>query len=278
MTTPVWTGTETTNPLKYGYAPVNGIKLYYEIHGAGRPLVVLHGGLGASSMLAPILPALSADRQVIAVDMRAHGHTDDTDEPLRFERMADDVDGLLAHLGIEQADVMGYSLGGMVALRVAIQHPARVRKLVLASTIYAGDGWFTAISTAQKRLLDPETPAMMKETPMYKTYVASAPAPENFASMVGKVASLLQRPYDWSREVEAMKTPTMLVYGDADSVTPAHMTAFFGLLGGGKRDGEWDGSGVSRARLAILPGLTHYNVAISPAFVAAALPFLDAPA
>ena len=262
-------------PLKTGYAPVNGLKLYYEVHGAGQPLVLLHGGVGATEMFSPILPALSKTRQVIAVDMQAHGRTADIDRPLSMEAMADDVAALIQYLRIEKADVMGYSLGGGVALRTAIQHPGIVRKLVVVSTVFKRDGWYPEIVAAMSQM-GPGAAEPMKQTPMYQMYARIAPKPADWPVLLTKLGDLVRQDFDWSKEVVAIQAPTLLVFGDADAVRPAHAVQFFELLGGGKKDAGWDGSGMSIARLAILPGLTHYNIFASPALASTVTPFLDA--
>jgi pimeloyl-ACP methyl ester carboxylesterase len=258
-----------------GYAPVNGLKLYYEVHGTGAPLVLLHGGLGSTDMFAEILPLLSSGRQVIAVDLQAHGRTADIDRPLSFEAMADDIAGLLKHLKIAKADVMGYSLGAGVALRTAVQHPDVVRKLVLVSTAFKRDGWYPEIVAGMSQM-GPAAAEPMKQTPMYQLYARVAPRPADWPVLIIKIGDLLRKDYDWSKDVTAIKAPTLLVFGDADAVRPAQAVQFFELLGGGKKDGGWDGSGVSNARLAILPGLTHYNIFSSPGLAGAVTPFLDA--
>src|SRR5882762_11384378 len=163
-------------PSKTYYAPVNGLKMYYEIHGTGEPLILLHGGLGATEMFGEILPLLSNTRQVIAVDLQAHGRTADIDRPLSFEAMASDIAALIKHLGIEKADVMGYSLGGGVALRVAVQHPEAVRKLVLVSIAYKRDGWYPEILAGMAQV-GAASAEPMKKTPMYQMYARIAPKP-----------------------------------------------------------------------------------------------------
>lgn len=268
--------TRTTTSLKTGYAPVNGLKLYYEIHGAGEPLILLHGGLQAIEMLGEILPLLSHHRQVIAVDLQAHGRTADIDRPLSYEAMADDTAALMKYLGIEKADFMGYSLGGGVALRSAIQHPDAVRKLIVVSTTFRRDGWYPEVVAAMAQM-GAGSAEMMKPSPIYKTYARIAPRPADFPVLLTKMGDLLRKDYDWSKEVAAIKAPTMLVFADADAIRPEHMVQFFQLLGGGKKDAGWDGSGLSNARLAILPGLTHYNIFSSPALAPTVTPFLDAP-
>lgn len=267
---------ETGPAPRTGYAKVNGLDLYYEIHGAGEPLILLHGGLGAIEMFGEVLPLLSKGRRVIGVDLQAHGRTADIDRPLSFEAMADDVAALLKHLGIEKADVMGYSLGGGVALRTAVQHPGVVRKLVLVSTAFRRDGWYPEILAGMGQM-GPGAAEPMKQTPMYQLYAQIAPKPADWPVLITKVGELVRKEYDWSKEVAAIQAPTLLVFGDADSVRTAHAVQFFELLGGGKKDGGWDGSGVSNARLAILPGLTHYNVFSSPVLASTVTTFLEAP-
>jgi len=267
---------ERSEDGKAGYASVNGLTLYYEIHGAGEPLILLHGGVGAIQMFGEVLPSLAQNRQVVAVDLQAHGRTADIDRPLSFELMAGDIAALIKHLGIEEADVMGYSLGGGVALRTAIQHPEVVRKLVLVSTPFKREGWYPEILAGMGQM-GPAVAELMKQTPMYQLYASIAPRPEDWPVLLTKLGELLRQDYDWSKDVAAIKAPTLLVVGDADSVRTAHAVAFFELLGGGKVDAGWDGSGMSNARLAILPATTHYNIYSSPALAAVVAPFLDAP-
>jgi pimeloyl-ACP methyl ester carboxylesterase len=267
--------TSPATAVKTGYAPVNGLKLYYEIHGAGEPLVLLHGGVGATEMFNSIMPSLSKGRLVIAVDLQAHGRTADIERPLSMEAMANDIAALMKHLGIEKADIMGYSLGGGVALRTAIQHPGVVRKLVVVSAAFKRDGWYPEIVAGMSQM-GPGAAEPMKQTPMYQMYSRIAPRPEDWPVLLTKLGDLLRQDYDWSKEVAAIQAPTLLVFGDADAVRTAHAVEFFELLGGGKKDAGWDGSGMSHARLAILPGVTHYNIFSSPALASAVTPFLDA--
>jgi pimeloyl-ACP methyl ester carboxylesterase len=258
------------------YALVNGINLYYEIHGAGQPLVLLHGGFASTGMFGELLPLLAKDRQVVAVDLQGHGRTADIDRPIRLELMADDIAALIKHLGLEQADVMGYSMGGGVALRTAIQHPELVRKLVVVSIPFKRSAWYPE-NLANMDQVSAAASAFMKETPMYQSYVSIAPDPEHFPVLLDKMGDLLRQDYDWSSEVAALKLPVMIVFGDADGVPPTHAAQFFELLGGGKADPGWDGAGMPSARLAILPGTTHYNVIDSPALAPIVTAFLDAP-
>ena len=262
--------------VKTGYAPVNGLNLYYEIHGTGEPLILLHGGLGAAEMFEQILPSLSKDRQVIAVDLQGHGHTADIARALSYESMADDIAALIKYLGLEKADIMGYSVGGGVALRTAIQHPERIRKLVVVSAAFRRDGWYPEVLAGMSQM-NAGAAEQMKQTPMYQLYSRIAPKPSDWPQLLAKLGQMLGEDYDWSRDVPAIKAPTLLVFGDADAVRTAHAVQFFELLGGGKKDGGWDGSGMSSARLAILPGITHYTIFSSQMLVSTVNPFLDAP-
>ncbi len=257
------------------YADVNGLSLYYEEHGAGDPLVLLHGGFGAGELLGPLTAALAAGRRVITVDLQGHGHTGDIDRPLRPEHMADDIAALIAHLGVERADVMGYSLGGVVALRTAIQHPERVRRLVVVSVAFRRDGSYPEVVAAFDQF-GPEAADMIGQSPLGELYRDSAPRPEDWPVLVAKTAEMLHIDYDWGAEVGAMTTPTLVVFADADSIRPDHMIEFYGLLGGGRQAGGVDGSGRPASQLAVLPGLTHYDISTSPALPPAVVPFLDA--
>lgn len=257
------------------YAEVNGIKLYYEIHGAGRPLVLLHGGLGAGSMFGPVLPALGKGRQIILVDLQGHGRTADIDRPITLEAMADDIAALLGHLKISQADVMGYSMGGGVAMQTAVRHPALVRKLVIVSAVMRSDAYFPDMRVQQKQVNGSIADAM-KDTPMFQLYKSVAPRPQDFPRLLDKMGALMKPEFDYSAHVANLKVPTLLVAGDADMFPMSHMVELFGLLDGGKRDGGWDGSGRSkRGQLAILPGRTHYDTFSAPSLATVAVPFLD---
>jgi pimeloyl-ACP methyl ester carboxylesterase len=257
------------------YADVNGISLYYEEHGSGQPLVLLHGGLAAGSMYAPILPELAKGRRVILVDLQAHGHTADVDRPLRYETMADDIAGLIRHLGLEQADVMGYSFGAATAVRTAIQHPVLVRRLVIVSLPFRRDGWYPE-SRAGMDQMGSQLADVLKQGPLYDSYAAAAPRVEDWPVLLDKAGELLRRDYDWSADLARITAPAMLVYADADAIIPSHIVDFYARLGGGLRDASWDGSARSVARLAVLPGQTHYDIFGSPALAAAVIPFLDA--
>jgi pimeloyl-ACP methyl ester carboxylesterase len=258
---------QNENPIGR-HATVNGIDLYYEVHGEGSPLVVLHGAIGASEMFGPLVPALARERQVIAVHLQGHGHTPDVDRPLRLELMADDIAALVRHLGLRQVDLVGYSLGAGVALRTAFQHPDLVHRLVVVSETYRRDGWYPEVLAAMDRM-GPHIGEGMKHSPLAKIYPGV-----DWPALFSKMHDLVVRDYDWTGEVAALKARTMLVFGDADAVRPAHVVEFFGLLGGGKKDGGLDGSGRPSARLAILPGATHYDILSSPVLAPAVSAFL----
>jgi pimeloyl-ACP methyl ester carboxylesterase len=258
------------------YTNVNGLNMYYEVHGAGEPLMLLHGGMGTIGMFGQILPSLAEGRQVIAVELQGHGHTADIDRPMSFESMADDVAALIGHLGLEKADVMGYSLGGGAALQTVIRHPDVVRKVVLVSTPFKSDGWYPEVR-AGMRAINAELARTWVGSPMQQEYANVAPRPDDWPEFAGRVGQLVSQDYDWSAGAAAIKVPTMIVVGDADGVRTAHAVEFFELLGGGQRDAGWDGSGMSSARLAILPGTTHYDIVSSPMLVLMIARFLDAP-
>lgn len=257
-----------------GYVTANGVKYYYEIHGTGEPLLLLHGGLGMIEMFGPNLEELAKTRQVIAVDLQGHGRTELGDRPIRYTDLADDLTVVLAHLGIARLDAMGFSMGGGVALRLAVQHPDMVRRLVLVSAAYAHDGYYPELIPMQAAVGAAMAP-QMEDTPMYKAYVTVAPHPEDFPRFLDRIGELMRTPFDWSEDVKKLAMPVMLVYGDADMLRLEHVTGFYRLLGGGLRDAGWQREHMSQNRLAILPGVTHYEMADSPQLVPAVLPFLD---
>lgn len=260
------------------YADVNGLHLYYELHGPQDaeqpPLVLLHGGFGAVEMMRGLIPALSQGRQVIALDLQAHGRTADIDRPMRFENMADDVSALLKLLRLPQADVLGYSLGAGTAIRTAIQYPEQVRKLIAVSFPFQSEGWLPDVRQAMQQM-GPHAAEGMKQTPMYGLYSSLAPRVEDWPQLVAQVSGLVPRAFDWTAELAGLRSAVMLVAGDADSISPASMAQYFALLGSGQRDGGWDDSGMTRHRLAILPGVTHYNILQSPLLLPAVTAFLE---
>lgn len=245
-----------TNHSPGKYASVNGIKLYYEIHGTGKPLIMLHGGFGTFDTFSALSPALAMDHRVIGVDLYGHGRTALTDRPFRFEDTADDIAGLISHLGLEKADLLGYSLGGAVALQTAIRHPERIDKLVLISTPFKRTGWHPEMQIGMASL----TPEFMLGTPLHDVYAGVAPKPEDFPLLVTTLTEALGKDYDWKEPVSALKIPILIIAGDADGLPPSHAVEFFNLLGGGLRDAGWNGEHLISSQLAILPGGTHYNI------------------
>jgi pimeloyl-ACP methyl ester carboxylesterase len=260
------------------YAEVNGINLYYETHGAGRPLVLLHGGLGTGEMFGPVLPMLAERHQVILPDLQGHGRTADIDRPLDVRLMAGDIAALIDHLGLGATDVVGYSLGGGVALQTAAQFPARVRRLVMASANLRPDAIYPEMRVQQGQV-NAAAAEFMKETPMYQVYQRVAPRPEDFPRLLTKIGEAMAEDFDYSADVRGLRMPALVVAGDADMAPPSHYVEVFKLLDGGARDGGWMGEGRPKGghALAILPGVTHYNMAISPLFAAVTLAFLDEP-
>jgi len=254
----------------HGYAPVNGLSLYYEIRGTGQPLILLHGGVVGIEMFGPNLDALATTRQVVAVELQGHGRTADIDRPLRYEALADDVAAFMQRLRIGRADVMGLSLGGGVGLQIAIRHPALVRRLVIVSAPCTRSGWYPEVLAAFDQM-GPAAAAPLQQSPLAERFPNV-----DWPMLFTKLGTLLRQEYDWSKEVAAITAPTMLVFADADAIRLTHVVQFFGLLGGGQRDAGLDGSGRPPGQLAILPGFTHYDISAAPALAAAVSPFLDA--
>jgi pimeloyl-ACP methyl ester carboxylesterase len=270
----------TTTDLRVdeGYAPVTGgVEMYWRSLGqGGTPLVVVHGGFGVVEAFGDVLDRLATGRRVVAVELQGHGHTADVDRPFSWDALADDVAALVRHLDLGPADLMGYSLGGGVCLRAAIRHPEVVRRLVVVSAPCRRDGWFPDVLAGMDQV-GAAGFEMMRQTPMYTAYAAVAPDPDRFPVLMDKTGALLRTPYDWSEEVRGITAPVQLVYGDADSIPPAHAAEFFALLGGGLRDAGWDGSGRPASQLAVLPGRTHYDVSSSPELAGVVDGFLGRP-
>jgi pimeloyl-ACP methyl ester carboxylesterase len=279
VTANLFNPTVTTKDAKSGYASVNGINLYYEIHGTGSPMVLLHGGLGMIGMFARLLPALAASRQVIGVELQGHGHTADIDRPFSFELMADDVAALIKHIGLEKADVAGYSLGGGAAFQTAIRHPEVVRKLIIISAACKRNGWYPEVLEGMDAMNARAATAMVGSPP-HAAYTSVAPNPEGWTSLVSKTGDLLRQDYDWSAGVAAIKSPTLIVVGDADSVRPDHALEMYKLRGGGPVILTPDGriGEQPKSQLAILPGTTHFNIVERTDLLLPIIPsFLDAP-
>jgi pimeloyl-ACP methyl ester carboxylesterase len=265
---------QTPAAIRSGHAEAGGISYYYEVQGQGEPLLLLHGGLGSIDMFRPLLPALAEKRQVIAVDLQGHGRTPLGDRPIDLVAMGADMATVLRQLGVEKADVLGYSMGGGVAFQLAVQHPEMVRRLALVSAGYAQDGFYPEM-LPQQAAVGAGMAEMMKGTPMYTSYVAVAPKPDDFPRLLDAMGALMRKPYDWSADVPKLTMPVMLVFGDSDMYRPEHVVKFYQLLGGGLRDAGWQREHMSRNRLAILPGATHYDIFLSPQLPATVMPFLN---
>jgi len=267
-------GNEMANsPQETGYAHVNSLEIYYEIHGTGRPLVLLHGALSAiGTSFAKVLPSLAETWRVIAVELQAHGRTADTNRPLRYELMAGDTAALLGHIGVEDADIFGWSLGAGVALQVAIRHPEVVRKLVLASATYNSGGLHPGVLAGIEYL----TPEALAGSPFQEEYARIAPNPGDWPTLIAKMKELDGRVQDWLPEdVRSIEAPTLLIIGDSDVVRPEHAVEMFRVLGGGVAG---DVAGLPNSQLAVLPGTTHVTLVNRADWLLSMIgEFLDAP-
>jgi pimeloyl-ACP methyl ester carboxylesterase len=233
------------------FAAINGLALYYQRQGTGRPLVLIHGALMTIGLMKDYPLRLAADRQVIAVELQGHGHTADIDRPLRFELLAGDIVALLDHLGLPQADLFGYSIGAAVALQVAIRHPARVGRVVAASATYRTEGLHPEITAGG----DDGNADQLQDSPYHRAYQAVAPDPQRWPTLVAKIRDLDAQPQNWPAEqVAAITAPTMLIAADNDIVRLEHAVEMIHLLGGGIAG---DLHGIPDSRLAVIPGTTH---------------------
>jgi pimeloyl-ACP methyl ester carboxylesterase len=267
-------------PTSSGYAPAaEGLQVYYEIYGEGDPIVVMAGGLMDISTMAQTIVPLSRERQVIGIDLEGHGHTALRETPMTHERNGDDVAAVLRHLNIAQADVAGYSHGGDAAIRMAIQHPEMVRNLIVISTAAERDGWYPEVLQGMESVSGEQAP-MMQQTPLYTRYAEIAPNPDQFPVLLDRMGALMKQDYDWRAEIAELRMPALLLFADHDAVSTRHIAEFFALFGGGQRDaGGYDGSPphFSRARLAIVPGYTHYNFGQGPDIARVIEGYLDHP-
>jgi pimeloyl-ACP methyl ester carboxylesterase len=234
-----------------GYAPVNGLQMYYEVHGTARtarPLVLLHGGLQTIELsFAGILPELAAGRQVIAAELQGHGRTADIDRDIDLRFLADDVAGLLGHLGVGQADVLGFSLGGHVAVQLALDRPERVGRLIPVSVSYGTDGYHQEISDPARHATSTRMPTEDDFREMREAYARLAPDPDHFGAFAAKASQAVGTFKGWTApELGGISAPTLLVIGDHDFVRLEHAVQTHGLIPG--------------AQLAVLPGATHMGV------------------
>ena len=251
---------ETLAMSNANFADVNGQHIFYSVHGAGKPLILLHGGINPDSF-GSNLAELAKGRQVIAVHLQAHGRTPDTDRPLRCETLGDDVAALIGHLKLGKADVMGYSLGSFVALQTAIRHPDVVDRLVLMAARMRQDGAYPEVVAAFNQL---EANAAMLGGSVKASPLGQAYPDVDWTNLFRKVGDLTKRPFDWSADVAKVKARTLLVFADADSIRPEHMVEFWKALGGGQRDAGLDGSLRPASQFAIVPNTTHLTLAVEP--------------
>jgi pimeloyl-ACP methyl ester carboxylesterase len=261
----------SANSPHTGYAPVNGLNMYYEIHGTDQPLVVLHGSFMTIELMGKLIPELARSRQVIAVEFQGHGHTADIDRPITFEGLADDTAALVRHLGIGRVDILGYSLGGCVAWQTAIRHPDVVRKLVIVSAYHSSAGMHPEALPAFEQIR-PE----MFDGPWRDAYNKHAPDPKAFPVLVEKLKRLDLTPFEWPADaIRAISAPTLIVLGDSDGTRLEHAVEEFRLRGGGVFG---DLVGLPTSQLAILPGTTHVGMLGRTDWLLLMVPpFLDAP-
>lgn len=257
-----------------GYIAANGVDYYYEIQGSGEPLLLLHGGLGSIEMVGAARTAFAATRQVIAVDLHGHGRTALGDRAIDYRAMGDDMARVVEQLGFRQVDAMGYSLGGGVAFRLAMQHPSVVRRLIVVSSAVSADAFHPDLRPHQERL-GAALAEMMKPSPLYQTYAKIAPHPEQFGKLLDNMGALMRSAWDWRADVKSITARTLLVFGDNDSYRLEAIVELYKLLGGGQRDAGWMREHVSQNQLAILPDVTHYDIFTSPLLVPIAERFLS---
>jgi pimeloyl-ACP methyl ester carboxylesterase len=235
-----------------GYARVGDLNVYYEIHGQGSPLILLHGAYQTIDTLGPLLPGLAETRRVIALELQGHGRTADVDRPITYPDMAADTAAVARQLQIESADVVGYSMGGAVALELAVRHPALVRKLVIASCGFSTGG----AHAAAMEMLPSITPEVFAGSPIEAEYLRLAPNPGDFPKLVEKLKTLDSTAWELPQDdIRALAAPTLIVVGDSDVVRLDHAVEFFGLRGGGVMG---DLAGMPGSQLAVLPGTSHY--------------------
>jgi pimeloyl-ACP methyl ester carboxylesterase len=263
---------QTSTLKSSGYAPVNGLKMYYEVHGEGKPLVLLHGSFMTIDLnFHELIPELAKTHKVIAVEMQGHGRTGDIDRPFSYPSLAKDIADLLTFLKINDADVLGYSLGGTVALELAIQKPNLVKNLVIVSSVYKLDGWIKPA----RDIFPTITPEMFENTPLKKDYARLAPNKDHWKEFVTKLVILDNTPFDLGADnVKAIKCPVLIISGDNDGVDLNHIAEMYRLCGGGVFG---DMAGLPKSQLAIIPGMTHVTLMMeTQKLVSLINPFLGA--
>jgi pimeloyl-ACP methyl ester carboxylesterase len=261
-----------TKPSQSGYAPVNGLKMYYEVYGEGKPLVLLHGSFMSIDMtFSQLIPELSKTRKIIAVEFQGHGRTADIERPFSAENFADDVAGVLKFLKIDSADILGYSLGGEVAAQVAIRQPKMVRKLVIVSSAFKFEGW----SPETRAVFPMITPEIFAKTPIKTEYDRLAPDTAHWSQFIKKMVQFVSTPFDFTDKARSLKKPMLLIFGDSDGILPEHAAEMF-RSAGGVRNGDM--AGLPNSQLAIFPGTSHTGVIMRTGWLLSMIPpFLDAP-
>jgi pimeloyl-ACP methyl ester carboxylesterase len=259
--------------VKSAHLEVNGVNYYYDVRGSGEPLLLLHGGLMTSDAWQPIMPLLTEKHQVIAVDLQGHGRSTLGNRPITYEGMGADMAAIVKKLGVAKVDVIGYSMGAGVALNLALQHPELVRKLVLVSCSLSDQDFYPEIRALQAHV-NAAAAEHMKNTPMYEGYAKVAPNPADFPRLLDAIGALMAKHFDYSAQVAKLTMPIELIYGDSDMFTLESIVKFYKAIGGGQRDAGWQRENMVQNRLAILPGVTHYELGENPEMARTALAFL----
>jgi pimeloyl-ACP methyl ester carboxylesterase len=247
----------TEKPVSSGFIELKGVRLWHEVYGKGEPLVMLHGGLRTIPDQVTWIGPLSKQRKVIALELQGHGRSVDTDRPMTLETMGDDVAAVIAALGMKQADVVGHSFGAASALRAAIQHPTAVRKLIVISSVFAKQGWYPETREGMAAV-NGSLAESLKQIPQGK-FAAEWPQPDRFPKFLDKFGKMMGQDYDWSKEIPKLPMPVQLIFADHDSITQKHIAEFFALLGGGISEPGWQNTKFTRARLAVVPGYSHFD-------------------
>jgi pimeloyl-ACP methyl ester carboxylesterase len=260
-----------STPKSTGYAPVNGLKMYYEVYGEGKPIILLHGSYMTIGLnWSQLMPELSKSHKVIAVEMQGHGHTADIDRAPSYKALADDVAGVLKHLKIDSADVLGYSLGGTVAYQFAIDYPKMVNKLIIISSVYKYKGWQQEVLDILKTM----SPEFLDATPLKTEYERTSPKPGNWRAFLTKFIEFDKKDFDLGEEkIRNIKKPVLIINGDNDGVDKEHIFKSYKLVGGSVFA---DMTGVPPSRLAIVPATSHVTLMMETQKLWAIIqPFID---